>query len=61
MKIVDRITRATLPPWRFISRCTVEGCTEAPRGEESVAFLRGWWSRHVRETGHEVVIEEDEP
>ena len=48
----------------LVGRCAVEGCAEQPRryaGRDqrlAVAFLRGWFERHVLETGHSILIVE---
>ena len=64
--IVAEITSKDFPEaTRFVGRCTEPGCSELPHAmfdtrPGAIAWLRGWFKQHVMDTGHRIVIEEDE-
>ena len=64
-RLVTTITPADYPDMQtLIGRCAHPGCKEepkrwkGPRPELTIGFLRGWFERHVLETGHSIVIVE---
>ena len=66
-RIIKEISRADYPDAKtLLGRCTEPGCLEEPKQWASpntdlaVAFLRGWFERHVLETGHSILIVEPE-
>jgi len=66
-RIIKEISRADYPDAKtLLGRCTEPGCLEEPKRWASpntdlaIAFLRGWFERHVLETGHSIVIVEPE-
>ena len=66
-RLVTTITPADYPDMQtLIGRCAHPGCKEepkrwkGPRPELTIGFLRGWFERHVLETGHSILIVEPE-
>jgi len=64
-RIIKEISRADYPDAKsLLGRCTEPGCLEEPKRWASpntdlaIAFLRGWFERHVLETGHSILIVE---
>ena len=64
-RIIKEISRADYPDARtLLGRCAEPGCLEEPKRWASpntdlaIAFLRGWFERHVLETGHSILIVE---
>lgn len=65
MARVATLSRASFPNAAvYVGRCTAPGCGTPPPCEytdeterSAVAYLTGWFRRHVIETGHVVVIE----
>lgn len=59
-KLVGEITLETFKDEPdYIGRCSEPGCRE-PEKRERAEFLKGWFRRHVMDTGHRIVIEEVE-
>lgn len=64
-RVIQEITLADYPGRiTMLGRCGVAGCLEPPKKRvdrtpgDCVNFLRGWFERHVLETGHSILIVE---
>ena len=66
-RLIHEITLADYPGRiTMLGRCGVAGCLEPAKKRvdrtpvDCVNFLRGWFERHVLETGHSILIVEPE-